>query len=572
MTQSAIENPQSTISNSLDPIRLEIFKHLFAAIAEEMGVVLRKSSYSPNIKERRDFSCAVFDAQGQMIAQAAHIPVHLGAMPLSVQAAVQAFADLAPGDAILLNDPFRGGSHLPDITLVTPVFLPGCEPRPARLRVRRRRGTARRGLPSRGAPELLGFVASRAHHADVGGMTPGSMPVAREIYQEGLIIPPVRLIRAGQVEPGLLDLILANVRTPQERAGDLWAQIAANQRGAERLLELVARYGVGEVSGAMIALLAYTERMTRRLLAGLPDGQYAFTDYLDDDGLGGEPAAITVTVSIHGETATVDFTGSAAQQKGSVNAVYAITLSAVYYVFRCLLGLDVPNNTGCLAPIRVIAPPGSLVNALPPAPVAGGNVETSQRIVDVLLGALAQAAPLRVPAASQGSMNNLSIGGFDAARGAAFAYYETVGGGAGALPTAPGASAVHSHMTNTLNTPAEALEYAYPLRVVCYQVRRGSGGGGRFPGGDGIRRDLQTLVEAQATLLSERRRFAPYGLAGGQPGQMGENVLIRDGIETRLPGKGTFELKAGDILSIRTPGGGGYGETEQPGLSVTAEA
>lgn len=528
-----------------DPIRVEIFKHLFAALAEEMGAVLRKASYSPNIKERRDFSCAVFDAAGNMIAQAAHIPVHLGSMPLSVAAAVDAFAGpgrggLAPGDVIALNDPFHGGTHLPDITLVSPVFLE-TEPQP------------------------FGYVACRAHHADVGGMSPGSMPVAREIYQEGLIIPPVKLVRAGQVDQGLLDLILANVRTPQERAGDLWAQIAANQRGAARLVEMVARYGAPEVAGYMAALLAYTERMTRSLLQGLPDGEYRFRDFLDDDGVGGEPVPIQVAVTVQGDTARVDFSGSAPQQKGSINAVYAITLSAVYYVFRSLLGLDVPNNAGCLAPVTVIAPPGSVVNAQPPAAVAGGNVETSQRIVDVLLGALAQAAPGRVPAASQGTMNNLTIGGWDARQGRAFAYYETIGGGMGARPGSDGPDAVHSHMTNTLNTPAEALEYAYPLRVVAYGVRRGSGGAGRFRGGDGIRRDIQVLGEAQVTLLSDRRKSGPYGLAGGAAGQPGENVLVREGEETPLSGKGTFELRAGDVISIRTPGGGGYGRMEKSG-------
>ncbi|MBN1147362.1 MAG: hydantoinase B/oxoprolinase family protein [Anaerolineales bacterium] len=533
---------QSAISNQLssDPIRIEIFKHLFSAIAEEMGVALRKASYSPNIKERRDFSCALFDAQGNMIAQAAHIPVHLGSMPLSVDAAISAFDDLAPGDVIALNDPFRGGTHLPDITLVSPVFMQAGSP-----------GIAQ-------AP--FAFVASRAHHADVGGMTPGSMPVAREIYQEGLIIPPVRLVRAGQMERGLLDLILANVRTPQERAGDLWAQIAANRRGADRLLEMVERYGLEEVVFYMGELLAYTERLTRRLLEDMPDGVYTFSDCLDDDGVGDQPALIQVQIAIQGDRAVVDFSGSAAQQKGSVNAVYAITLSAVYYVFRCLLGLDVPNNSGCLAPIQVIAPEGSLVNAVSPAPVAGGNVETSQRIVDVLLGALAQAQGAVIPAASQGTMNNVTIGGYDPARRAPFAYYETIGGGMGARPYADGPSALHSHMTNTLNTPAEALEYAYPLRVERYQVRRGSGGAGKFHGGDGIRRDLRLLADAQVTLLSERRRFPPYGLAGGEPGQTGENVLIRDGEELPLPGKGSFELRAGDVLSIRTPGGGGYGK------------
>ncbi|MCI0521712.1 MAG: hydantoinase B/oxoprolinase family protein [Chloroflexi bacterium] len=518
-----------------DAIQLEIFKHLFAAIAEEMGVVLRRASYSPNIKERRDYSCAVFDAQGRMAAQAAHIPVHLGSMPLSVLAAIQSFPNLQPGDAIVLNDPFRGGTHLPDITLVSPVFLAGETAQP------------------------FGFVACRAHHADVGGMTPGSMPVAREIYQEGLIIPPVRLARGGQVEQGLLDLILVNVRTPQERLGDLYAQLAANQRGAERLVELVERYGKQTVGQSMADLLTYTERLTRRLLESLPDGAYRFTDYLDDDGVSSEPAPINVLVTIQGDRAIVDFTGSAAQRGGSVNAVYAITLSAVYYVFRCLLGLDVPNNAGCLAPIEVIAPEGTVVNARPPAPVAGGNVETSQRIVDVLLGALAQAIE-RIPAASQGTMNNLTIGGWDVRQKQPFAYYETLAGGMGARPGADGPSALHSHMTNTLNTPVEALEYAYPLRVLRYEIRRGSGGAGRFRGGDGLRRDVQALVDCQATLLSERRRFAPYGLAGGAPGQTGENLLIRAGGEIALPGKGTFELRAGDILSIRTPGGGGYGD------------
>jgi len=529
---------------SSDPIRLEIFKHLFAAIPEEMGAVLRKSSYSPNIKERRDFSCALFDAAGDMIAQAAHIPVHLGSMPLSVAAAVRAFDSqegrpaLGPGDAILLNDPFRGGTHLPDITLVTPVFLDE-------------------------ASSPFGFVACRAHHADVGGIAPGSMPVAREIYQEGLIIPPVKFVRRGEIDADLLALVLANVRTPQERLGDLWAQVAANRRGAERLVEMVGRYGEAEASQYMAELLAYTERMTRNLLRDLPDGSYRFSDVLDDDGISDGPIPIAVTVTIRGDQAIVDFTGTASQQKGSVNAVYAITLSAVYYVFRCLLGLDVPNNTGCLVPIEVIAPEGSLVNALPPAPVAGGNVETSQRIVDVLLGALAQAWPERVPAASQGTMNNVTIGGFDPFQKRAFTYYETIGGGMGARPDSNGPSAIHSHMTNTLNTPVEALEYAYPLRVVRYEVRRGSGGAGRFHGGDGICRDLHILADCQLTLLTERRQHPPYGLDGGQPGETGENLLLRDGVETRLPGKGSFELIAGDLLSLRTPGGGGYGKTRE---------
>lgn len=524
-----------------NPIRLEVFKHLFASVAEEMGVVLRRTSYSPNIKERRDFSCALFDAAGQMIAQAAHIPVHLGAMPLSVQAAVAAL-DLRPGDVAILNDPYRGGTHLPDITLVTPVFVDA-----QTLRV----GSAARPFA---------FAASRAHHADVGGMSPGSMPIARELIQEGVIIPPLKLVEAGRINQGLLDLLLANVRTPEERAGDLRAQLAANATGVRRMGELVARYGVDDMHDYMQALLNYAELMTRRLLTGLPDGVYTFRDWMDDDGVDPEPAEIRVAITIDGEQAMVDFTGTSPQRRGSVNAVYAITVSAVLYAFRCLLGDDVPTNSGCLRPIRVIAPDGSLVNARPPAPVAGGNVETSQRITDVLLGALAQAAPQRVPAASQGTMNNLTIGGWDGARGQSFAYYETIAGGMGARPGKDGADAIHTHMTNTLNTPVEALEYAYPLRVQRYEIRRGSGGAGQWRGGDGVRRDIELLADAQVTILSERRVFAPYGLVGGKPGQPGRNVLIRDGEEEALPGKTTLAAQAGDVISVQTPGGGGWGE------------
>jgi len=537
------------MTNHIDPIQLEVFKHRYAAIAEEMGAVLRKASYSPNIKERRDFSCALFDAKARMIAQAAHIPVHLGSMPLSVAAAIETFQTsenpkgLNPGDMIIVNDPYRGGTHLPDITLVSPVFIQSYEVLET----------------SDSSHTLFGFVASRAHHADVGGMTPGSMPVAREIFQEGIIIPPIKLIAAGEVNHAAWDLLLANVRTANERAGDLWAQIASNQRGAKRLQELVSEHGTEKVERYMAAMLDYTERMTRRLLESIPDGEYTFSDYLDNDGVGNDPVLIKVNIHIQGDQAVVDFSGSAPQQRGSVNAVYAITLSAVYYVFRCLIGLDVPNNAGCLAPITVIAPEGCVVNAQHPAPVAGGNVETSQRITDVLLGALAQAVPDRVPAASQGTMNNVTIGGHDPKTGAPFAYYETIGGGMGALPDRDGISAIHSHMTNTLNTPAEAMEYAYPLRVLRYEVRRASGGSGKFRGGDGIIRDVQVLTEAQVTLLTERREGQPYGLNGGQPGISGQNVIIRDGGGILLQGKGSTDLLPGDILSIRTPGGGGFG-------------
>ncbi|MEW6718686.1 MAG: hydantoinase B/oxoprolinase family protein [Chloroflexota bacterium] len=544
-----LNKPQS--KGEVDPISLEIFKHLLAAIPEEMGVVLRKSAYSPNIKERRDFSCALFDARGNMISQAAHIPVHLGSMPLSVRFATEAFRrkgkgdpsfDLEPGDIVVMNDPYRGGTHLPDITFVSPVFIPDGE--------------------AQDASRLFGFVASRAHHADVGGISPGSMPLAVEIYQEGLIIPPIKLVAKGEINPSVWELILANVRTPEERRGDLQAQIAANQLGVARLRHLVQRYGAGEIATHMQALLAYTERLTRQYLQSIPNGTYSFTDYLDDDGRQTELIPIQVRVTIQDDEAVVDFTGSASQCAGSVNAVYAITLSAVFYVFRCLLGLDVPNNSGCLAPIRVIAPEGTVVNARPPAPVAGGNVETSQRIVDALLGALTQACPQRIPAASQGTMNNLSFGGWDTFRDRPFAYYETVGGGTGATPGSCGLSGIHSHMTNTLNTPIEALEYGYPLRVECYEIRRGSGGKGYFCGGEGIRRDIRVLVPTEISLLSERRRTQPYGLHGGEPGACGQNVLIRKGNQQTLPGKGSVNLQPDDILSIRTPGGGGYGKAE----------
>jgi N-methylhydantoinase B len=532
-----------------DPILLEVFKNRFASIAEEMGMVLRRTAYSPNIKERLDFSCALFDGQGRMIAQAAHIPVHLGAMPISVATAIERL-DFVPGDVVILNDPFRGGSHLPDVTMIRPIFVETEEPK-----------LSAPSLPRSSTPQrLFGFVASRAHHADVGGMSPGSMPLSQEIFQEGIIIPPLKLVEAGQLNEGVMDLLLANVRTPEERAGDLRAQLAANRKGVERFGEIIDAYGQTEVHHYMSGLLEYAGRMTRRLIAELPDGRYHFQDFMDSDGFDPAPVEITVTVTINGDEALVDFSGSEGQVKGSVNTVYAVTLSAVLYVFRALIGLDIPANSGCLAPIKVIAPEGTVVNARPPAAVAGGNVETSQRIVDVLLGALAQVSPERVPAASQGTMNNLIIGGWDPERERPYTYYETIGGGMGAGPESPGADAIQCHMTNTLNTPIEALEYAYPFRVRRYEIRRGSGGAGLQPGGDGIRREMELLHQAQITLLTERRRFAPYGLAGGESGQPGRNLLIRDGQESELSGKATLTLQAGDVLRIETPGGGGHGQ------------
>jgi N-methylhydantoinase B len=540
----------SHISSSSDPVLLEVYRYLFSAIAEEMGAVLRKSSFSANIKERRDFSCAIFDTQGNMVAQAAHIPVHLGSMPLSVKSAIAKFnhdgEHLLSGDTIILNDPFLGGTHLPDITLVTPVYVIGEDEPEGSEHLEKKF-------------QLIGYVANRAHHADIGGIAPGSMPIAREIYQEGLIIPPVKLIESGKLNQAIFDLLLANVRTPEERAGDLKAQIGANQRGVDRFIDLVQRYGRLEVAHRMQEQQHYSERMMRALILQLPDGKFSFEDCLDDNGVSAEPVPIRVTIYIKNDTATVDFSGSAPQQAGSVNAVYAITLSAVNYVFRSLMALDVPNNSGCMLPIKIIAPPASVVNASHPAAVAAGNVETSQRIVDVLLGALAQACPDRAPAASQGTMNNVSIGGWDPFRQQFFTYYETIGGGTGASSLADGITAIHSHMTNTLNTPVEALEYAYPLQVMRYEIRQNSGGDGLQRGGDGIRREIKLLTDAQVTLLTERRTTRPYGLAGGEPGEKGVNSLIQGPEESILPGKGSFLLSAGDILSIATPGGGGFG-------------
>lgn len=516
----------------MQAIELEIFKHRFQAIAEEMGVTLCRSAYSSNIKERRDFSCALFDASGATFAQAEHLPVHLGSMPMSVQAALERL-QLAPGDSVLVNDPFAGGTHLPDITMIDPVFLPGAS-RPAY------------------------FVANRAHHADVGGMTPGSMPLSGDIFQEGLRIPPLKWRKAGAIDADLLALILNNVRTPAEREGDLLAQWAANRIGVGRLQALCRSHGDARVARQAQALQDYAEAMLRDVLRRLPDGVYRFADVLEDDGKGHENLAIQVAIRIAGDRAIVDFTGTAAQTSGCVNTILAVTVSSVLYAFRCLLERDVPSNAGLLRPLTIVAPEGSLVNARFPSAVVGGNVETSQRLVDVLLGALAQALPERVPAASCGSMNNLIVGGLTPA-GKPFAYYETIGGGMGARPGADGLSGIHTHMTNTLNTPIEALELSFPFRVRAYHLRNGSGGAGRQRGGEGLIRELELLCDAEVTLLTERRRQAPYGLHGGAPGGLGRNCLLRDGQALPLPGKTSFPARAGDRIRIETPGGGGWG-------------
>ncbi len=516
----------------VSPILLEVFKNRFASISEEMGVTLIRTAFSPNIKERRDLSCAVFDHTGEMIAQAAHIPVHLGSMPLSVKAAIDGVA-FREGDMVMLNDPFKGGTHLPDITLVAPVFAD--DPTPAF------------------------FVANRVHHSDVGGMTSGSMPLSTSIFQEGIIIPPLKLVEKGKIDKKLMEFLLNNVRTPVEREGDFASQIMANITGVRRTGELIEKYGMETVRLYAGSLMDYAERLTRRMIREIPDGTYEFEDVMDDDGISDDRIAIRVTITVQGDEVSLDFRGCDAQVRGSINAVYAITLSAVLYVFRSLVLKDIPTNAGCLRPITVLTQKGTIVDARFPAAVAGGNVELSQRIVDVVLGAFSNAVPHAIPAAAQGTMNNVTIGGMDFRSQKPFAYYETIGGGMGASAKGHGESAVHSHMTNTLNTPVEALEYGYPFLVTEYSIRRGTGGYGLHRGGDGIVREIELLCEADVTVLSERRKIPPYGLFGGAPGAVGKNILIRKNQKQEMGGKFSASLKKGDRVRIETPGGGGWG-------------
>lgn len=530
-----------------DPTTLEIYRALFTSVAEEMGIALRRTAFSPNIKERRDYSCAVFDARGSVIAQGDHMPVHLGSMPMAVAAAL-AEIDFAPGDVVAVNDPFAGGTHLPDVTLVTPVVS-------SKLSVVSRN---RRPRTTDSGPRTLFYVANRAHHADIGGATPGSMGLATDIYGEGIRIPPIRIVRSGVVDSDTMRLLLANVRGNVERRGDFDAQIGSLKTGTARLLEIVERRGEREATEYAAQLIDYSARLMRHTIASIPDGVYEAEDALDDDGVDAGPVSIRVRITIRGERAIVDFTGSAPQVTGAINAVDAITVSAVSYVFRCLVGGEVPASAGLMQPIEVIAPRGTVVNANPPASVAGGNVETSQRIVDTVFKALSQALPDRIPAASQGTMNNLTIGGIDTRRGQGheFSYYETVAGGMGARPSLDGMSGVHTHMTNSLNTPAEALEYAYPLRVREYRLRRSSGGEGKHRGGDGVVREIETIVPARMSLLADRRKNRPYGLYGGAEGAAGVNKINGQTIAA----KGSHELKAGDRIRIETPGGGGWGQ------------
>jgi len=532
-----MKRARSKRAAKLGPVELALFRGLFAACAEEMGATLMRAAHSPNITERLDHSCAIFDAHARLVAQAAHIPVHLGSMPRAVEASL-ALAPFRPGDAVLLNDPFSGGTHLPDLTLVSPVFL-------------------------RSGPTPSFFVASRAHHADVGGAAPGSLPIAREVYEEGVRIPPVFLRRGGRDDAGVLALLLANVRTPHERRADLAAQLGAQVTGERRLHELAQRGGAASLEQAAGALLDATERHARKLLSRLPRGRFTFADVMDGDGLGSGPLPVRVMLTLGGGRVRADFTGTSPQAAGPVNAVRAVTTAAVLYVVRCVLGEDVAVNDGLLRTIEVVAPEGSLVNPRPPAAVGAGNVETSQRIVDTVLGAFARALPGRMPAASSGTMNNLLIGGHDARHGTPFAYYETLGGGHGAGPHGDGESAMQAHMTNTRNTPVESLEHAYPLRVASLRVRRGSGGPGRYRGGDGIERTLELLSSARVTVISERRARGPWGAEGGGEGAPGFTRVV-EGRRTRtLPAKFTESFAAGTRLTLASPGGGGWGRARR---------
>ena len=514
----------------MNAAELEILRAAFTFVPEEMGVALRRTAYSPNIKERMDSSCAVFDADGRMVAQAEHIPVHLGAMPLAVAEVLRDFpGTLREGDEVILNDPYRGGTHLPDITLLRPVFY-------------------RSGL--------LGFAVNRAHHADVGGVAPGSMPPeARRLEEEGVVLEPRKFLDRGVERPEVVRLVRTKMRNPRERLGDLRAQVAANELGARRLRELADRYGVTRVRAFTDAILDYSERRVRAALRVLPRGTWAAEDVLEAPD--GRLRTIRAEVSLGRSGMTITFDGTDRQIEGNLNAPFAVTLSASSYVLRTLTDPGAPPNEGASRPLRVSAPEGTLVRARSPAAVAAGNVETSQRIVDTLYLALAEPLADRVPAQSQGTMNNLLIG---ASRGEAFSYYETIAGGEGALPYRDGMDGVHTHMTNTRNTPVEALELAYPLRVEEYRLLPSSGGRGRWRGGDGIRRSVRILGDgAVASIVSERRRVAPRGIHGGADGRPGRNRLVRAGRSSALPGKMTRRLRRGDVLVIETPGGGGWG-------------
>ncbi len=516
----------------VNPILLEVFKNRFSAIAEEMGAILQKTAFSANIKERKDFSCAVFDENGDMIAQAAHIPVHLGSMPMSVKSAIEN-VKLEEGDMVVLNDPYKGGTHLPDITIVAPVFM-----------------------EDKNKPSF--YVANRAHHADIGGISAGSMPLSTSIFQEGINIPPVKLVKKGKLDEEILNFIKNNVRTPEEREGDFKSQISANLTGIKRLKELCESYSLETVKFYGKELISYAEKYMKSIIENIPDGIYEAEDFIEDDGIDSTDIKIHVSITVNRNKCTVDFSKSDKQVKGALNAVHAITASAVYYVFRALAKEDIPTNAGCFRPIEVITEKGTIVDATFPSAVSAGNVETSQRVVDVVLKALSKALPQEIPAASQGTMNNITIGIQNPETGEYLTYYETIGGGMGASAKGDGESAIQSHMTNTLNTPIEALEFEYPLMITKYSIRKNSGGEGLYKGGDGIIREFLFLNDAEVTIISERRKISPYGLFGGNSGETGRNIHIRENKEETLPGKCHLAVKKGEKIRIETPGGGGF--------------
>lgn len=517
----------------INPFELEIFKNQLSTIAEEMGTMLIRSAFSANIKERQDLSCAIFNKEGEMIAQAAHIPVHLGSMSFSTKAVLEENS-LEDGDIFVLNDPFKGGTHLPDITCVAPVFIKG---------------------------QLEFLVASRAHHADVGGKSPGSMPLTTTIHEEGIIIPPTKIYNKGRLDRKLFRQIIEKTRDPEEREGDFRAQISSLEIGKRRLSEIIDKYTLQKIKDVSEGLMDYSEKIMSSVISNIPDGVYKFSDFLDDDGAGTKDIALKVRVEVDKDSATVDFRGSSKSVKGCLNTPLSVTTAAVLYCFQCLAPPELPLNSGSLRAIKINVDDDSILNAKYPSAVVGGNVETSQRIVDTVFGALSKAVPDKVQAASAGTMNNITFGGINSASGNEFTYYETIGGGMGARSGLNGISAVQTHMTNTLNTPIESIEREFPIIIESYSIREKSAGKGKYNGGDGIIREYKFLCDAEVNLITERRNHSPFGINGGEDGNMGKNILKRDGEEKQLPAKCSISVKEGDIVRIETPGGGGWGKT-----------
>ena len=517
---------------SLSAFELEIYQNILSSIAEEMGVVLIRAGFSPNIKERRDLSCAIFLANGDMIAQAAHIPIHLGSMSFAVRAVLD-MPEIDEGDILILNDPFRGGTHLPDITCIMPVFH---------------------------NKKLEFFVASRAHHADIGGLTPGSMPLSTSIDEEGILISPSKLYRKGKLNRGLFKQILNSTRDPQEREGDFNAQVGAIELGEKRIRETIKKYSLKKLKEAGAELLDYSEKIMKDVIRQIPEGTYEFEDFMDNDGAGTNKIPIKAKISVKGRLAKVEFSGSSAQVRGNLNAPYSVTTAATIYVFQCLAPPTMPLNSGPLRAVEVIVDEDSILNAKYPSAVVGGNVETSQRVVDVVFGALSKAIPTKVQAASAGTMSNFTFGGKNPRTGRDFAYYETIAGGMGGRLGLDGVSAVQTHMTNTLNTPVESLERELPVMLNTYSIRKNSGGNGKYRGGDSIIREYKFLSPVTVSMITERRKFSPYGIEGGKPGKKGKNTLVRRNKDIPIEAKATFNVKKGDSIRIETPGGGGWGK------------